>query len=179
MTEEMLKLASDFFGNLFSTSDMGSDESVFGLVEKRVTADMNDFLLQQFIEEDISYAIKMMAPLKAPDIDGFSAIFFQRYWHIFESKISSYCLSILNRESEMGDINKTRIVLIPKAHKPKNLSQFRPISLCNVVYKTIMKILVNCMSAILGNCINEAQGAFSQEDIFQIMCLLLMRLFIL
>ncbi|KAA3475298.1 reverse transcriptase [Gossypium australe] len=59
-----------------------------------------------------------------------------------------------------GEINKTRIILIPKVENPKNLSQFRPISLCNIVYEIITKVLVNHMGAILGNCINEAQGAF-------------------
>ncbi|KAK5775804.1 hypothetical protein PVK06_043746 [Gossypium arboreum] len=74
--EDMLKFASDFFGKLFSASDLGSDEHVFGLVEKRVNDDMNNFLLQQFTEEDITYIVKTMAPLKASGIDSFSAIFF-------------------------------------------------------------------------------------------------------
>ncbi|KAA3453717.1 reverse transcriptase [Gossypium australe] len=59
-----------------------------------------------------------------------------------------------------GDINKTRIVLIPKIDKPKNMSHFRPISLCNVIYKIIAKVLVNRMGEMLGDCINKAQGAF-------------------
>lgn len=49
--------------------------------------------------------------------------------------------------------------MIPNVDKPKNMSQFRPISLCNVVYKIIEKVLVNHMSTILRS-INEAQGAF-------------------
>ncbi|KAK5813112.1 hypothetical protein PVK06_028558 [Gossypium arboreum] len=40
------------------------------------------------------------------------------------------------------------------------MSQFKPISLCNVVYKIIAKVLVIRMSSILGSCINEAQRAF-------------------
>lgn len=40
------------------------------------------------------------------------------------------------------------------------MSHFRPISLCNVVYEIIAKVLVTRMSDMLGDCINEAQGAF-------------------
>ncbi|KAH1066244.1 hypothetical protein J1N35_031231 [Gossypium stocksii] len=60
----------------------------------------------------------------------------------------------------MGEINKTHIVLIPKVDKPKNLSQFRLISLRNVIYKIIAKVVVNRMSLVLGYCIDEAQGTF-------------------
>lgn len=142
-TEDLLCLASDYFKDLYSASEIGSDEHVFGLVENRVSGRMNDSLLKQFTEEDISLAIKMMEPLKAPGVDGFPVLFFQRYWHIIGSDISSYCFSILSGETKIVDINKTRIVLIPKVEKPKNLSQFKPISLCNVIYKIIAKVLVN------------------------------------
>lgn len=93
---ELLNLASDYFKNLFSASEVGSDEHVFGLVEKRVTESMNDTLLKLFTEEDIGAAVKMMAPLKAPGVDGFPTIFFQRYWNLIGPDISSYCLFILN-----------------------------------------------------------------------------------
>ncbi|KAA3481196.1 reverse transcriptase [Gossypium australe] len=43
-----------------------------------------------------------MASLKAPRIVGFSTIFFQRYWHIFGSDVSRYCLSVLNGDSKIG-----------------------------------------------------------------------------
>ncbi|KAA3489992.1 reverse transcriptase [Gossypium australe] len=47
-TEDILRLASDYFINLFSASSMGSDEHLFGLVEKKVTESMNAALLKQF-----------------------------------------------------------------------------------------------------------------------------------
>ncbi|KAA3469409.1 reverse transcriptase [Gossypium australe] len=88
MTEKMLKLASDFFGNLFSALAMGTDERLFELIEKRITVDMNDNQLQQFIGEEITYAVKSMAHLKAPGIDGFPAIFFQSMSTIFGNCIN-------------------------------------------------------------------------------------------
>ncbi|KAA3465168.1 reverse transcriptase [Gossypium australe] len=158
--EDMIKIAQDYFEKLFSASEERADEHIFGLVEKRVTASMNESLRKQFTEEEICNTVKSMPPLKAPGIDGFVATFFQKYCHIVGQDISRYCLDILNGKKEIGDINKTRIVLIPKIDNPKNMSHFRPISLCNVIYKIIAKVLVNQMSQILGDCINEAQGAF-------------------
>ncbi|KAA3467762.1 reverse transcriptase [Gossypium australe] len=146
---DMLKIASSYFTNLFSASTEESDEHLFGLVKPKVTASMNAALLKQFTEEEICQAVKEMPPLKAPGVDGFSATFFQTYWHIVGTDVSKYCLAILNGQFELEDINKTRLVLIPKVDKPINMTQFRPISLCNVLYKIIAKVLVNRMSDML------------------------------
>lgn len=159
-TEEMSGIAVRYFANLFTASEGGGDDRVLGLVEKQITRSMNDKLLQPFTKEDIWLAVKSMAPLKAPGPDGFSAVFFQRYWHIVGDEVASFCLEMLNGRREMGDINKTHIVLIPKVDKPKDLSQFGPISLCNVLYKIIATAIVVRMSPLLGSCIDEAQGTF-------------------
>ena len=59
-----------------------------------------------------------------------------------------------------NSINTTFISLIPKIQNSKKVSDFRPISLCNVFYKLITKVLVNCMKLFLPYAVFDSQSAF-------------------
>lgn len=57
-------------------------------------------------------------------------------------------------------MNETLIVLIPKVPTPKDLTQFRPISLCRVLYKLLTKTIVNRLKLILPKVVALDQCSF-------------------
>ena len=74
--------------------------------------------------------------------DGFHAGFYKDNWGTVGSDVTGVCLRVLNGQESVSVLNDTHIVLIPRIKNPKNVSDFRPISLCNVIYKIITKSLL-------------------------------------
>lgn len=57
-------------------------------------------------------------------------------------------------------LNRTHIALIPMIQGPETMGNYRPISLCNTVYKVITKIIVARLTPYLENFISPLQTAF-------------------
>ena len=94
-----------------------------------------------------------MAPWMAP-------LFYQTYWTDVGIDISQAVLSCLNSRSILKSIYHTFITLIPKVQNPKRVADFRPISLCNVIYKIVSKVIVNRLKPLLDFIISKTQNAF-------------------
>jgi hypothetical protein len=160
---KMEEIAVEYFEDIFtSTNSVDLDSSTEG-IEKFVTDAMNQSLTCVFREEEVDEAIHQMHPSKAPGPDGFSAAFYQKYWNTVGPKVRSAVLSMLNDRTILQKINFTYIVLIPKKKNPKSMSEFRPISLCNVIYKIVAKVLANRLKMILPQVISDNQSAFVPE----------------
>ncbi|OMO59710.1 reverse transcriptase [Corchorus capsularis] len=157
---EIQDIASAYFKKLFISSGSKHYDEILEAVNPSITTEMNEHLLADFTAEEIFTALKQIHPTKAPGPDGMPVFFFKKFWHIVGSDVTSFCLDFFHGNLDLSIANKTHIVLIPKVDKPKNITQFRPISLCNVLYKIISKVLVNRLKSILPVCISESQSAF-------------------
>ena len=73
--------------------------------------------------------------------------------------------NVLNNNLPISEINKTNISLILKKNNPTNMIEFRPISLCNVIYKLISKTLANRLKTFLLLIISENQSAFTSDHL--------------
>jgi hypothetical protein len=127
---------------------------------EQVTETMNESLLRSFEEEEIRVALFQMAHLKAPGPDGFNADFYQKNWDIVGPEVCKAILFSLNNDVLHEDLNYVYIALIPKIKNPTCVTKFKPISLCNVIYKIISKVLANRLKGILHQIITPYQSAF-------------------
>lgn len=76
------------------------------------------------------------------------------------SGVVTTVLEMLNSRPSFHTINQTFITLIPKKSIPRLVSNYRSISLCNVLYKIIAKVIANRLKSILPHLIVPAQSAF-------------------
>ena len=100
-------------------------------------------------------------PYQALGPDDMSAIFFHKYQSFVGSDVTTMVLNVLNLNMSIAELNKTNISLIPKSNNSTKMTEFQPISLCNVVYKLISKVLANRLKVILPHVITENQSAFT------------------
>jgi hypothetical protein len=121
---------------------------------------MNDVLSRTFVEEEVDMALAQMHPLKAPGPDRFGVCFFQKHWPIVGKGVKQAVLNFLNKGIFDPSINLTHIALIPKISNAASVVDFRPISLCNVSYKIIAKVLANRLKGVLSSIISKHQSAF-------------------
>lgn len=159
-THEMEKIATDYFKDMFTADPCIDQSRVSRLFQEKVSPEMNVDLCKDFTEQEIADALFQIGPIKAPGPDGFPARFFQRNWDAIKKDVVSAVKSFFETSIMPEGVNDTAIVLIPKVDQPMELKDFRPISLCNVIYKIVSKCLVNRLRPILDELVSQNQSAF-------------------
>ena len=101
-----------------------------------------------------------MYPLKAPAPNGIPPLFYQHFWPNIGEVVTSTIIDFLNFGLTLPKYNETYIFLIPKVKEPKKVTDYRPMNLCNVVFKIASKAIANKMKQFLPSIISDTQSAF-------------------
>ena len=158
--EGVERVATTYFQNLFTTSSPGNPEDALRYINAQVTPDINTSLTRPVLDTEIRKAIDEINPEKAPGPDGMTGTFYQAFGDIVAEEVIHTVKSFFASGSFDTRLNQTNICLIPKTDRPKDMTEFRPISLCNVSYKIISKIMCRRLKKFLPKLISETQSAF-------------------
>lgn len=157
----MIQQFVSFYTKLLGTkSESENIDSLADGFEKKVHAALCAEMVQIVTEEEIKAVIFAMGDDKASGPDGFSAKFFKAAWPLIGDDVCRAVKEFFTSGKLLKEINATIIALIPKVAQPRNVSEFRPISLCNVLYKCISKILANRIKSCLHVIVDDNQNAF-------------------
>jgi hypothetical protein len=151
--EKLLGHSSHFFSN-------SKANKISQLIQKRFSSSCIDGMQVAVSREEVKRTVFSMKASKAPSLNGFSAGFFQKAWSIVGRDVTDTVLEFFYSGRLLREANATIITLVPKRKQPSVMSDFRPISCCNIVYKVITKILANRLCPGLNDIVSWNQGSF-------------------
>lgn len=124
-------------------------------------------MVKEISEEEIVPVYANMDPNSCPGLDGFSTMFFKQSWNLIKADVCVAIKFIFKEGKLFKGFNSTHICLIPKNHNPCNHVDYHPILLCNVLYKSIVKIIANIISQVIPSLISLNQTTFIQGRTIQ------------
>uniref|UniRef100_A0A2N9HH03 Reverse transcriptase domain-containing protein n=1 Tax=Fagus sylvatica TaxID=28930 RepID=A0A2N9HH03_FAGSY len=158
--KEIKDFVVDKFQDLFTEDQVMFPAGLEQLISPSITDVDNDKLCSIPTPVEIKEVVFGMYSDKAPGPDGLPALFYKRYWSIVGKSVCDAVLNFFKSGHLLTEVNNTFIVLIPKTQSPSSVNHYRPISLCNTVYKIIAKILVSRIRPVLDSLISPCQSAF-------------------
>ena len=161
--EEKASCGVTHFQQLFKAPAQASIAEIIQLAQmfpRFVDEEGNEELLKAVTEEELKVVWGSFQKDKSPGPDGWTIDFFMALFDILGMDL----LQVLEESRSSGWIpasfNTTFIALIPKADNAITLNDFRPISLCNCVYKIISKVIAGRLKSILSEHISAEQFGF-------------------
>ncbi|XP_061993843.1 uncharacterized protein LOC133711764 [Rosa rugosa] len=160
--ERIHDLLMEYYNHVFATEGTVSEavQVIMEATAPKVTDEMNLALLRPYTDEEIKKALFQMHPSKSPGPDGMSPFFFQKYWHIVGMDVCMAIRNFLEKGEAWEESNFTHLCLIPKVPEPTDATHFRPIALCNVIYRICSKVVANRLKVWLPSIISPLQSAY-------------------
>lgn len=128
-----------------------------------VNEEDTDELLEPVTSGELESTLKWFKKDKSLGLDGWTIEFYLAFYDL----LGKYLLKVVEESRSFGClyhvINSTFIALIPKSDTPSSFDDYRPISLCNCLYKIISKIIANRLRLILSRNISPQQFSFLED----------------
>lgn len=161
--KDIRKHVEHYFRSLYTSNGCTLDSNLLKGIPSTVTEEINSNITAPVTEREIKSAVFAMDPDKSPGPDGMTPAFYQQHWDIIKTGVISFVQLFFQHNRLDPRINETHICLIPKVENPVSIKDYRPISLANVAYKIISKVLAERLKPWLHRIVSDNQSAFIPE----------------
>ncbi|GKU98706.1 hypothetical protein SLEP1_g11675 [Rubroshorea leprosula] len=127
---------------------------------KKISEEQMVWLERPFSVEEIEEGLKSCDGSKAPGPDGYNLNFLKFFWNSIKDDFVAFFHEFHQSCKLVKGLNSSFLTLIPKKMNPRELKDFRPISLIGCVYKILSKVLANRLKNVMSEIISETQSAF-------------------
>jgi hypothetical protein len=161
--EALKKEAVSYFTNQYRSTDLdnlqdkGSSAQLF---PRMVSGEEAEALYKPVTLDEIKDILLHFKAERSPGPDGWTSEFFCFFFELVGEELLQMVEDTRIKGKIAGSINSTFLVLIPKESSPVSFADFRPISLCNLIYKIISKVISNRIKPFLGRCLSAEQLGF-------------------
>ncbi|KAL5558341.1 hypothetical protein UlMin_034552 [Ulmus minor] len=153
-------LFTALFESVFDSPTHPPPFDLSAIVDPIIPGEENLELLWIPTWDEVRDVVFSMGAFKAPGPDGMPALFYKTYWNIVGWDLVATVREVFMIDTMAHSINDSNIVLIPKKPNPTRPNHFRPITVCNVAYRVVTKILANKLKPLLDRIVCPTQNAF-------------------
>ena len=125
-----------------------------------ITVDENVELMKPVTFQEIHFILSLSKNDKSVGLDGIAVEVYRTLFDVLGEDL----LQVVDDSRKNGKIhavfNTTFVALIPKTNHPKSFEYFRPISLCNYIYKIMGIIIYTRIRKVFGRYIFDEQFGF-------------------
>ncbi|XP_039064930.1 uncharacterized protein LOC120210236 [Hibiscus syriacus] len=162
--EDMAAELEIFFKSLIGTADpivkRCPTDWLKSVLNYSLPIGAEDILVRVITDAEIKDALFRQGENKSLGPDGYASWFFKITWDIVSNDFIGVVRCFFQSSSLLPAFNATSIVLVPKSPNACMPKEFRPISCCSMIYKTITRILVTRLALFFPGMISPNQSAF-------------------
>ena len=155
----ILKAFSSHFQRTFQPIKT-SEHSITQLIRcglRKISPETNTSLTCPISKEELMKAIYAGKPHKSPGIDGICLEFYKIAWEVIKNEMLQIMNMMLQNGPIMTDQVQGHIVCIPKKTHPKVIGDYRPLTLLNVDYKLLARVLAGRLKLVLPDILHPSQ----------------------
>lgn len=157
---EILERVQEFYGELYKRGEVDerSIDGVLESVENILNKEDAEWCDREIDEKEVEAAIGGLKSGKSPGSDGIGIEWYKTY----REEVAPILVKVFKEMERTGMVQDRMvegvIALVYKKGNRLNIENYRPISLLNVDYKILTKVLANRVKKVIGSIVQPTQS---------------------